>query len=286
MPSYTISILRHDDSSELFTFEQASVIVGREAGDVITGDPKMSNRHAELKFNAGQLTITDLSSTNGTYLVSGQRLSAPHPLVPGTALKLGDCTLAVQEVVSGFERGGTQVMNQAPVAPAPATPAAALDSSTPLAPSAPPPPAAAPEAGAPPQGFPLGGGMGAGGAGSGSSASDRVKEFERDIQRQVADGPASEGLFDQFKYYLAAGLEHLQGALHQRCDDPRFGDDSRRAAQRALFLHPHRRDSFSRSWSVSRSLPWLPFPRERWAGGRSRRPQDGVSLGSKHGALH
>jgi pSer/pThr/pTyr-binding forkhead associated (FHA) protein len=181
MLSYTISILRHDDSSDIFTFEQASVIVGREAGDVITGDPKMSNRHAELKFNAGQLTITDLSSTNGTYLMSGQRLSAPHPLVPGTALKLGDCTLAVQEVVSGFERGGTQVMDQV------AAPAA------PMAPAAPLAPAAPPAAGATPQG-------------TGGSASDRVKEFERDIQRQVAEGPTSEGLFDQFKYYLASGL--------------------------------------------------------------------------------
>lgn len=214
MPSYTISLLRHDDSSQLYTFEQGSVVIGREAGDVITGDPKMSSRHAELTFHGGQLKITDLNSTNGTFLVSGQRLSAPHPLVPGTALRLGDCTLAVQDVVAAaFGPGGTQVMEriafpemlQAPAAPqAPASPAAP---DTPRAPAAPASPGAAP------QGYPLGGGTGggagaggSGNSGSGGSASERVKEFDRNIERRVAEGPASEGLIDQFMYYAASGL--------------------------------------------------------------------------------
>lgn len=127
MPSYTISVLRHDDSSELFTFEKSSVIVGRETGDVVTGDPQMSNRHAELTFAGGLLTATDLNSTNGTYLRSGERLTAPHSLTPGTALRLGGCTLIVQDIVTGFERGATQIMTDVPAPIAPGREAASDD---------------------------------------------------------------------------------------------------------------------------------------------------------------
>ena len=70
MPSYSLSILRHDESADLLTFEQSSVIIGRESGDIVTGDPNMSNRHAEISFEQGVLTFKDLESTNGSFTVA------------------------------------------------------------------------------------------------------------------------------------------------------------------------------------------------------------------------
>lgn len=113
MPCYRLSVLRHDQSSQLYTFEQAKVLIGREGGDIVTGDPKMSARHGELTFEGGVLRYTDLNSTNGTYRVSGERVVGTIVLEPGAALRLGACTLTVQEIESGLVGPtGTQVMEQ------------------------------------------------------------------------------------------------------------------------------------------------------------------------------
>jgi len=97
MPSYTISLLRHDGSSQMFELSHDRVVIGRDAGDIVTNDPQVSNDHAEITFAAGVLSYKDLQSTNGTYRVSGERVTS-LTLTPGTALKLGGCTIAVQDV--------------------------------------------------------------------------------------------------------------------------------------------------------------------------------------------
>lgn len=78
----------------------------------------MSGRHGELTFEGGVLRYTDLNSTNGSYRVTGERIVGTIVLTPGTALRLGECTIAVQEIDSGLGvgPGGTQVMEQVPVA--------------------------------------------------------------------------------------------------------------------------------------------------------------------------
>ncbi len=118
MPSYSLSILRHDQSSDLYTFVQAKVLIGRETGDIVTRDPKTSGRHGELTFEGGVLHFTDLNSTNGTYRVGGERVVGTIVLTPGTALRIGDTTIAVQAIDSGlgFGPGGTQVMERPPAA--------------------------------------------------------------------------------------------------------------------------------------------------------------------------
>lgn len=118
MPSYSLSILRHDQSSDLYTFEQAKIFIGRESGDIVTRDPKTSGRHGELSFEGGVLRFTDLNSTNGTYRVTGERVTGTILLTPGTALRIGDCTIAIQAIDSGLAvgPGGTQVMQPLPAA--------------------------------------------------------------------------------------------------------------------------------------------------------------------------
>lgn len=136
MQKLTLSILRHDQSSDLLTFEQSVVLVGREGGDIVTGDPQMSNRHAQFTFREGVLMFEDLQSTNGSYRVSGERITTALLVSPGTALKLGGCTLIVQEVQTGYERGGTAVVPQVNAA---AVPSAALTPASPTAPTERPP---------------------------------------------------------------------------------------------------------------------------------------------------
>jgi adenylate cyclase len=64
--------------------------IGRgEYNDVIIADPSVSTMHAKLQRRDAIWILTDLGSTNGTY-VEGERLTGEVPLGPGTTLRFGD----------------------------------------------------------------------------------------------------------------------------------------------------------------------------------------------------
>lgn len=66
------------------------VNIGRgDYNDVIIGDPSVSTMHAKLQRREAIWILTDLGSTNGTF-VEGERLTGEVPLTPGTTLRFGD----------------------------------------------------------------------------------------------------------------------------------------------------------------------------------------------------
>lgn len=66
-----------------------TVVVGRGLDcDLVITDALASRRHAELHLDGTQLTVTDLGSSNGTFL-DGARISAPAPVGPGSILRIG-----------------------------------------------------------------------------------------------------------------------------------------------------------------------------------------------------
>ena len=66
------------------------VNIGRgDYNDVIIADPSVSTMHAKLQRRDAIWILTDLGSTNGTF-VEGERLTGEVPLGPGTTLKFGD----------------------------------------------------------------------------------------------------------------------------------------------------------------------------------------------------
>ncbi len=54
-------------------FEGHTYIIGRE-GHIYLNDVSVSRQHAELKIVDGRIHLRDLDSTNGTYLVRGNKL--------------------------------------------------------------------------------------------------------------------------------------------------------------------------------------------------------------------
>jgi len=77
-------------SHDIFHLTRNDVVLGREQGDVIFADDEfMSRRHAQLSVRAGRCTIEDLASSNGTFI----RLRAPHTLVAGDQIRMGDVLL-------------------------------------------------------------------------------------------------------------------------------------------------------------------------------------------------
>jgi pSer/pThr/pTyr-binding forkhead associated (FHA) protein len=66
------------------------VNIGRgDYNDVVIADPSVSTMHAKLQRREAIWILTDLGSTNGTF-VEGERLTGEGPLSPGTTLKFGD----------------------------------------------------------------------------------------------------------------------------------------------------------------------------------------------------
>ncbi|ACU53063.1 FHA domain containing protein [Acidimicrobium ferrooxidans DSM 10331] len=73
-----------------------SYIIGRQSGaDVRIDDNRVSRRHAEVTIAEGTATVTDLGSTNGTF-VNGERVARPTELQAGDVLRLGAVEVRVE----------------------------------------------------------------------------------------------------------------------------------------------------------------------------------------------
>lgn len=72
---------------DLYHLARSEVTLGREHADLVFADDEfLSRRHAQLTILKGKPVLQDLNSSNGTYV----RLHAPHVLVPGDMIRLGD----------------------------------------------------------------------------------------------------------------------------------------------------------------------------------------------------
>ncbi len=108
--------------------------IGRgDYNDVVIADPSVSTMHAKLQRRDAVWVLTDLGSTNGTF-VEGERLTGEAPLGPGTTLKFGDVSALFEpldESVPAPKASNTRMMprvevdahRSAPAAQPAATPA-------------------------------------------------------------------------------------------------------------------------------------------------------------------
>lgn len=70
--------------------------VGRESpADIVVAVPTVSTRHAMLRLENSKVSVTDLSSTNGTYLDDEELVPLRATEMPvGTEITFGDMFLA------------------------------------------------------------------------------------------------------------------------------------------------------------------------------------------------
>ncbi len=74
-----------------------ALVIGRSSmAGLPLPDPSLSREHARLYQNDGRWFVEDLGSRNGTYL-EGRRLEQAVPLEPGQTLRMGGCTVAIEE---------------------------------------------------------------------------------------------------------------------------------------------------------------------------------------------
>lgn len=98
-----------DDTGRKFGFDlemdelarrKQNVVIGRDSSqcDVVLLNTSVSRRHARLSVGTDNtLQIEDVGSTNGIS-IDGARITpgVPHPVSPGSTLKLGDIELVVR----------------------------------------------------------------------------------------------------------------------------------------------------------------------------------------------
>ncbi|MBS1706792.1 MAG: FHA domain-containing protein [Armatimonadetes bacterium] len=86
-------------TKSMFSLYNGSFVVGRDAtADFpLADESSLSRRHAQLDFLHGRLTVTDLGSTNGTYL-NGQKVEGGPTEVPvGSVLQFGAVQFRYEE---------------------------------------------------------------------------------------------------------------------------------------------------------------------------------------------
>jgi pSer/pThr/pTyr-binding forkhead associated (FHA) protein len=100
--------------------------IGRgDYNDIVIADPSVSTMHAKLQRREAVWILTDLGSTNGTF-VEGEQLQGEQPLTPGTTIRFGDVTVLFEPLddhVPATRSSGTRLMDKLDVkAPPPASP--------------------------------------------------------------------------------------------------------------------------------------------------------------------
>lgn len=78
-----------------YPLQGTQVTIGSDSkNDFIVKAPTVSRTHAMIRRQLGGYTISDLQSTNGTY-VNGKRISATAPIRPGDEIRLGSAKFAI-----------------------------------------------------------------------------------------------------------------------------------------------------------------------------------------------
>lgn len=94
-----LSIRRRDHKLEEFPLSKSPLVLGRvKTSDVVIhGDPAISRQHCrfEVDFKTGTVEVTDLGSSNGTFVNGAPANPGPVTLRPGDVVQVGATTVTL-----------------------------------------------------------------------------------------------------------------------------------------------------------------------------------------------
>ena len=128
LPMATFLVRSGSLKGERLTVRVPVVNIGRaDYNDLVLPEESVSGTHAKLTRREGVWVLSDLGSTNGTF-IDGEPLTGDAPLSPGNVVRFGDVSLMFEPTDDhlGTTQGtGTKVMGAVRVEAAGAPPAAA-----------------------------------------------------------------------------------------------------------------------------------------------------------------
>lgn len=87
--AHCLELIEGLDSGHRFVVHAPGVCIGRTApADIVLADSEVSRAHCRLVLENDTLTVTDLNSTNGTF-IDGIRITGPTPVPVGAILRIG-----------------------------------------------------------------------------------------------------------------------------------------------------------------------------------------------------
>ena len=91
-----LAIVRSETQTGIVVRVVDSVVLGRSPeADALLDDPYASMFHLRLTMDANTMSLTDLGTTNGTY-VNGRRITSPVALNPGDSVQVGKTIMEVK----------------------------------------------------------------------------------------------------------------------------------------------------------------------------------------------
>jgi pSer/pThr/pTyr-binding forkhead associated (FHA) protein len=113
LPMATFLVRSGSLKGERLTVRVPVVNIGRaDYNDLVLPEESVSGTHAKLTRREGVWVLSDLGSTNGTF-IDGERLTGDAPLTPGNVVRFGDVSLMFEPTDDhlGITQGtGTKVM--------------------------------------------------------------------------------------------------------------------------------------------------------------------------------
>jgi len=92
----TVAVTESPTQAGLTFRVSGPLILGRSPeADVVLQDPFASDFHLRLAFQAGEVRLHDLGSTNGTF-VNGERVAAPLSLRRGDRVQIGQTIMEMR----------------------------------------------------------------------------------------------------------------------------------------------------------------------------------------------
>jgi class 3 adenylate cyclase len=96
--SFPVIIVKQPNKKPLYIELHEPLDIGRECDGLLLSDAQVSRRHATLEQVGDHVVVTDLGSTNGTFL-DGTRITSSVALRPGICVRVGDTTLELDTSV-------------------------------------------------------------------------------------------------------------------------------------------------------------------------------------------
>jgi len=114
MAQYQLVMHSGPTPGKTFPMEGDVLTIGREAGNqIIINDAEVSRKHTQFVLQGGKYVVTDLGSTNGTF-VNGQRVTGQHVLQPGEIISLGEQISLLFESVTMVDPNATMLSAKPP----------------------------------------------------------------------------------------------------------------------------------------------------------------------------
>jgi pilus assembly protein CpaF len=111
---FTVIVAEKGGGQRRLEFDEDVITIGRVQGNqIVLPRGNVSKQHARLECRGGEFRLTDLNSTNGTY-INGRRITETALVVPGDKVYIGEFIVGFEATAGASEGASPQLPAHAP----------------------------------------------------------------------------------------------------------------------------------------------------------------------------